>query len=59
MVIDIINGCTMAESLSVLFREAGFKNIKVCAKGETSIKNSTGLDLFERGKNSVYVGGSK
>jgi predicted SAM-dependent methyltransferase len=47
------------ESLSVLFREAGFKNIKVCAKGETSIKNSTGLDLFERGKNSVYVEGSK
>jgi predicted SAM-dependent methyltransferase len=47
------------ESLSVLFREAGFKNIKVCAKGETSIKKSTGLDLCERGKNSVYVEGSK
>tara|TARA_B110001450_G_scaffold256994_1_gene290065 strand:- start:5260 stop:5913 length:654 start_codon:yes stop_codon:yes gene_type:complete len=47
------------ESLSILFREAGFKNIKICAKGETAIKNSTGLDLFERGRDSVYVEGSK
>ena len=46
-------------SLSILFREAGFKNIKICAKGETAIKNSTGLDLFERGRDSVYVEGSK
>tara|TARA_B100000780_G_scaffold235953_1_gene176685 strand:- start:339 stop:455 length:117 start_codon:yes stop_codon:yes gene_type:complete len=37
----------------------GFKNIKICAEGETTIKNSTGLDLFERGINSVYVKGSK
>ena len=46
-------------SLSNLFREARFKNIKICAKGETAIKNSTGLDLFERGRDSVYVEGSK
>ena len=46
-------------SLSILFRDAGFKNIKICAKGETAIKNSTGLDLFERGRDSVYVEGSK
>lgn len=46
-------------SLSNLFKEAGLKNIKICAEGETSIKNSTGLDLYERGKNSVYVEGTK
>ena len=47
------------KSLSSLFREVGLKNIKVCAEGETTIKNSTGLDLFERGMNSVYVEGTK
>ncbi len=47
------------KSLSILFREAGFKNVKICADGETTIKNSTGLDLFERGMNSVYVEGLK
>lgn len=46
-------------SLSNLFKEAGLKNIKICAEGETTIKNSTGLDLYERGKNSVYVEGTK
>ena len=47
------------KSLSKLFIEAGFRNIKICAEGETTIENSTGLDLFERGKNSVYVEGKK
>ena len=47
------------KSLSFLFREFGFKNIKICKEGETTIKNSTGLDLFERGMNSVYVEGTK
>ena len=46
-------------SLSVLFNEAGIRNIKICANGETSVENSAGLDLFERGKDSVYVEGSK
>ena len=47
------------KSLSSLFREVGLKNIKVCAEGETTIKNSTGLDLFERGSESVFVEGTK
>ena len=47
------------KSLSILFKEFGLKNIKICKDGETTIKNSIGLDLFERGKNSVYVEGTK
>lgn len=46
-------------SLSNLFREVGLKNVNICAEGETGIKNPTGLDLYERGKNSVYVEGTK
>ena len=30
-----------------------------CAAGETTIKNHTGLDLFESSYNSVYVEGTK
>jgi len=47
------------KSLSILFRELGLKNIKICAAGETTIKNHTGLDLFESSYNSVYVEGTK
>jgi predicted SAM-dependent methyltransferase len=47
------------KSLSSLFKEMGFKNIKVCVAGETTIKNSSGLDLFERGSQSVFVEGAK
>ena len=47
------------KSLSILFRELGLKNIKICKEGETTIKNPTGLDLYERAVNSVYVEGTK
>ncbi|MDA7755390.1 class I SAM-dependent methyltransferase [Pseudomonadales bacterium] len=47
------------KSLSILFKEAGLRNIKICAEGQTTIKNPSGLDLYERGKNSVYVEGAK
>lgn len=47
------------KSLSSLFKELGFKNIKVCAAGETTIKNSSGLDLFERAEGSVFVEATK
>ena len=47
------------KSLSNLFREVGLKNIKVCAEGETSIKDSSGLDIFERAEQSVVVEATK
>lgn len=47
------------KSLSNLFKEVGLKNIKICTQGETTIKNSAGLDLFERSMDSVYVEGTK
>lgn len=47
------------KSLSNLFREVGLKNIKVCAEGETFIKDSSGLDLFERAEQSVVVEATK
>ena len=47
------------KSLSNLIKNLGFKNVKVCKKGETSIKNINGSNLFERSDESVYVEGLK
>ena len=47
------------KSLCKLFREVGLKNVKVCDEGETTIKNSNGLDLFERASESIIVEGIK
>ena len=47
------------KSLSMLFKELGFKNITICKAGETTIKNPAGLDLYERASGSVYVEGTK
>tara|TARA_B100001093_G_C26740381_1_gene976371 strand:+ start:725 stop:1366 length:642 start_codon:yes stop_codon:yes gene_type:complete len=47
------------KSLSLLFKKVGLKNVKICAQGETTIKNPTNLDLFERSMDSVYVEGTK
>ena len=37
----------------------GFKDVKVCKKGETSIQNINSLNLLERSDESVYVEGIK
>ena len=47
------------KSLSLLIQNLGFRNVKVCKKGETSIKNINGLNLYERSEESVYVEGIK
>lgn len=47
------------KSLSLLIQNLGFRNVKVCKKGETSIKNINGLNLYERSEESVYVEGTK
>ena len=47
------------KSITLLLKNAGFKNVRVLAKGETLIKNSNGLDLYERCESSVYVEGTK
>ena len=47
------------KSLSILMETAGFRNVKIFKKGETSIKNLKGLDLYERCEESVYVEGIK
>ena len=47
------------KSLCKLLREVGLKNVKVCDEGETTIKNSDVLDLFERASESIIVEGTK
>ena len=47
------------KSITLLLKNAGFKNVRVLAKGETLIKNSNGLNLYERCDSSVYVEGIK
>jgi len=47
------------KSITLLLKNVGFKNVRVLAKGETLIKNSNGLDLYERCDSSVYVEGTK
>mgnify|MGYP001270892075 CR=1 FL=1 len=47
------------KSLSILMETIGFRNVKIYKKGETSIKNPKGLDLYERCEESVYVEGIK
>jgi len=47
------------KSLSILMKTVGFRNVKIYKKGETSIKNPKGLDLYERCEESVYVEGIK
>ena len=47
------------KSLSILMETVGFRNVKIYKKGETSIKNLKGLDLYERCEESVYVEGIK
>ena len=46
-------------SLSLLIKNFGFRNVKICKKGETSIKNKNGLNLYERSEESVFVEGIK
>ena len=40
-------------------KNSGFRNVRVYKKGQTSIKNPKGLNLFERSEESVYVEGIK
>ena len=47
------------KSLCVLMKNSGFRNVRVYEKGQTSIKNAKGLNLFERSEESVYVEGVK
>jgi predicted SAM-dependent methyltransferase len=47
------------KSLSILMKNSGFRNVRVYKKGQTSIKNPKGLNLFERSEESVYVEGKK
>ena len=47
------------KSLSLLMEELGFRDVRVCSKSETSIKNLNGLNLHERSEESVYVEGIK
>ncbi|MDC0988827.1 methyltransferase domain-containing protein [Candidatus Pelagibacter sp.] len=47
------------KSLSILMKNSGFRNVRVYKKGQTSIKNPKGLNLFERSEESVYVEGIK
>ena len=47
------------KSLSLLMEESGFRDVRVYSKGETSIKNLNGLNLYERSEESVYVEGIK
>ena len=47
------------KSLSMLMKKRGFRNVKVCKRGETFIKNLNGLNLYERIEESVYVEGIK
>lgn len=42
-------------SLCNLFSLSGFSNPQIMEKGQTNILDSGGLDLFERGEESVYV----
>jgi len=46
-------------SLCLLLKSFGFRNVKVYKEGETQIKNYEGLDLYERSEDSVYVEGIK
>ena len=48
-----------AKSLCMLMKNSGFRNVRVYEKGQTSIKNAKGLNLFERSEESVYVEGVK
>ena len=47
------------KSLSILMKKRGFRNVKVCKRGETFINNLNGLNLYERIEESVYVEGIK
>ena len=47
------------KSLCILMKNSGFRNVRVYKKGQTSIKNPKGLNLFERSEESVYVEGIK
>tara|TARA_E500000178_G_C16737495_1_gene624427 strand:- start:89 stop:733 length:645 start_codon:yes stop_codon:yes gene_type:complete len=47
------------KSLCMLMKNSGFRNVRVYEKGQTSIKNAKGLNLFERSEESVYVEGVK
>ncbi len=46
-------------SLSALLRTAGFANVVALKAGETRIKDTVGLDLYERSEESVYVEATK
>ena len=46
-------------SLSKLLKEMGFKDVEVCTSGYSKGSKSSGLDLYERIENSVYVEGVK
>ena len=47
------------KSLSLLMEKSGFRDVRIYKKGETSINNSNGLNLYERSEESVYVEGIK
>lgn len=47
------------KSITLLLKNVGFKNVRILPEGETLIKNSNGLDLYERCDSSVYVEGTK
>ena len=46
-------------SLSLLMEKSGFRDVRIYKKGETSIKDLNGLNLYERSEESVYVEGIK
>ena len=43
------------KSISILLKKAGFKNIKILNPGKTFIKDPTGINLFERESESLYM----
>jgi len=47
------------KSLSLLMKNSGLRNVKVYQKGETSIQDPKGLNLYERSEESVYIEGIK
>jgi predicted SAM-dependent methyltransferase len=47
------------KSLSLLMKNVGFRDVKICINNETLIKNINGLNLQERVGDSVYVEGVK
>jgi len=47
------------KSVSILMKNRGFRNVKVCKNGETYIKSPGELNLYEKSEESVYIEGIK